>query len=231
MKQINGLWVPDTENTNWLEKLPVVAGFPGYEIDRISAALSTLARIGRPLRHAVDGGANVGLWTVRLMEVPTLANLVAVEPIAELQHCLARNIVQQASTLRARGAPVPNVNIDGGALDEEAGKTVRLIGSPRKSVGWSVTNKVEGSDKTEIRTAPTVSIDGLELPGCDLIKLDIEGAEIWALRGAERTIKTHAPVVVMEDKHDPHHRAADWLRLRGYRVVWQKKHDYVWAMV
>jgi FkbM family methyltransferase len=45
---------------------------------------------------------------------------------------------------------------------------------------------------------PVIVIDNLNLPGCDLIQLDIEGYELHALRGAINTIKKFKPVICVE---------------------------------
>ena len=47
---------------------------------------------------------------------------------------------------------------------------------------------------------PTLLIDDLGLQSCGLIYLDIEGYEMKALRGAEATIRTCRPAIVIEDK-------------------------------
>jgi hypothetical protein len=45
---------------------------------------------------------------------------------------------------------------------------------------------------------PTILIDNLNLNGCDLIQLDIEGYEYKALLGAINTIKEYKPVLCIE---------------------------------
>ena len=45
---------------------------------------------------------------------------------------------------------------------------------------------------------PTVRIDDMNLPGCDLIQLDIEGYEYFALQGAVCTIEQYHPVIIVE---------------------------------
>jgi hypothetical protein len=45
---------------------------------------------------------------------------------------------------------------------------------------------------------PTIVIDNLNLPSCDLIQLDVEGYELNALLGAIETIKKYKPVLCIE---------------------------------
>lgn len=45
---------------------------------------------------------------------------------------------------------------------------------------------------------PSIMIDSLNLPGCDLIQLDIEGFELNALLGGINTIKKYRPVLCIE---------------------------------
>lgn len=45
-----------------------------------------------------------------------------------------------------------------------------------------------------------ITIDSLNLPACDLIMLDIEGYEYFALKGAEKTIRQFYPVISVELK-------------------------------
>jgi FkbM family methyltransferase len=45
---------------------------------------------------------------------------------------------------------------------------------------------------------PTIVIDNLNLPGCDLIQLDVEGYELNALLGMVKTIKKYKPVLCIE---------------------------------
>jgi hypothetical protein len=47
---------------------------------------------------------------------------------------------------------------------------------------------------------PILRVDDLALPHCDLMMLDLEGYELFALKGALNTITRCKPVIVMEDK-------------------------------
>jgi hypothetical protein len=46
----------------------------------------------------------------------------------------------------------------------------------------------------------TIAIDDLYLTACDLIILDIEGSEPFALEGARATIDKFKPVIMVEDR-------------------------------
>lgn len=45
---------------------------------------------------------------------------------------------------------------------------------------------------------PTLRLDDLALPVCDVLMLDLEGFELYALRGAVQTITNCRPVIVVE---------------------------------
>lgn len=45
---------------------------------------------------------------------------------------------------------------------------------------------------------PVILIDNLNLPGCDLIQLDVEGYELNALLGAKKTIEKYYPTLCIE---------------------------------
>ncbi len=66
-------------------------------------------------------------------------------------------------------------------------------------------------------------IDDLELAELDFIKLDVEGYEYQALKGAEQTLKRCRPMVMFEDKgkgDDPQlKRAHDYILSLGAHLV------------
>lgn len=82
---------------------------------------------------------------------------------------------------------------------------------------------------------PTLAIDDLGLSVCDLLLLDIEGAELPALRGAGETIAHCRPVIVIEDKglgvqffgQAPHAAQAHLIEAHGYRRAARIKNDTV----
>ena len=71
-------------------------------------------------------------------------------------------------------------------------------------------------------SAPCVVLD--EFLGKDavaLMKVDVEGFELQVLRGAERTIDTHRPVLYVEnDRAEKSHDLIEWLWKKDYRLWW-----------
>ena len=61
---------------------------------------------------------------------------------------------------------------------------------------------------------PMVSIDSLELPRVDYMKIDVEGCEPLVLLGAQETIKRCKPVILFEcTEKRPHQRLLDYFGL------------------
>lgn len=66
---------------------------------------------------------------------------------------------------------------------------------------------------------PVVSIDSLNLDRLDFVKLDIEGMENEALRGAERSLANHKPILVVETFKSDLKTLLAFLHELGYLVL------------
>lgn len=73
---------------------------------------------------------------------------------------------------------------------------------------------------------PTFTLDELSLPAPDLIKIDVEGAEYKALKGAERTLVKCRPAIICEFSVEMTRRVSEvepmdflsWIAGLGYRI-------------
>lgn len=148
--------------------------------------LRKLRDCGFRCRFAIDGGAATGSWASEFREVFPESRLLLVEPRKDCQHSLTRisnsfeNVVV-AQTLLGR----ENCLID---LHVHADQSSILKNSRQLKFGTS-------------QRCPMTTLDALlqrlALPWPDLIKLDLQGAELLCLDGAAQSL-AHAEVVMME---------------------------------
>lgn len=164
-------------------------------------------------RVIVQAGGNCGFY---VKPYARLFNTVyTFEPNAQNFYCLVNN------------APESNVI-----------KFQACIGNERKLVGMTYKKSNAGVGRVNGEGAfPTMLIDDLMLDECDLIHLDIEGYEFFALQGAIETIKRCKPIIALEwlDHNTQFNvSSADiisWLLTLGYVEIGQVYHDKVFAIL
>lgn len=143
------------------------------------------AVIKRTPRHRVclQAGGNLGIWPKALATV--FEQVFTCEPDAENYQKLCAN------------APEKNIHAYPYALGEVSGH-VGIARARRDAKPWHEgCAHVSGSGDV-----PMVTIDEFALSVCDLIYLDLEGYELYALRGAIATLRRCRPVVAVEvNKH------------------------------
>ncbi len=155
------------------------------------------ALLARVPRDAVvfDVGANVGWWTVPLARHLAAGGgrVVAFEPVpanrARLDWAIAANRVQE------------NVQVAPVALGDTPGELGMWLKSEETGAGSGTAALVTGDGEAHLRV-PVVTLDAWVaehgITRCDLMKLDIEGAELMMLRGAERFIAATRPLIFGE---------------------------------
>lgn len=146
------------------------------DVTRLDAVLALV----RGRTAVIQAGGNLGVFPKRLSR--EFQTVYCFEPAADLFEMMmvnapAQNIVRIQAAL--------------GDTRELVGTSrVRRDGKPNNHEG--ITHVVPGG------TIPTLRIDDLALPVCELIYLDIEGSELPAIRGAAETLKRCRPVLVVE---------------------------------
>lgn len=215
MKQKNGIWVPDGDS-GILNDMPLVAGVPAYQLNRLEAALDYLPPNRR--RRAVDAGAHVGLWTLHMSRF--FGHVTCFEPVPENLECWIRNC-----------GHLTNASIYHTGLSDRA-RDVSLAKVDGSSWSWSIDLPAFGRQRSEVPStrAKVVRLDSLDLNPVDFLKVDVEGHEYEVLEGAKRTIARCRPVVLIEEKFDGAKCASELLVSLGMHEVWKKKcdHLFVW---
>lgn len=164
----------------------------------------------RPGAIVLDVGANIGTLSLFLAgAVGPGGRVVAFEPVEATYRLLVTNLalngLRQVEAHRAAvGATPGEVHVP--VLDLERPGNFGAAALGAAGTGCAV---------------PAVTIDGLRLPACDLIKADVEGHEGAVLAGARETIAAHRPVLLLENEEPSLSGAlvADLLAL-GYRLWW-----------
>lgn len=146
---------------------------------RLEAELACLSSWAPRGGTAVDVGAWYGPWTVRLSGLA--GRVVSIEPNPDL-----------ARLVRAR-CPAAQV-VEAAASDQDGAAQLWLPPGGRGAEG---TASLEHTSERSI-TVRRLTIDGLGLTDVRFIKMDIEGHEAAALRGAEQTIRRDSPMLVLE---------------------------------
>lgn len=187
---------------------------PEEQLILLSRVLSGVVK-GR--RVAIDGGAHFGDWCeVMAREFDTVH---AFEPDPDTFAVLSR-----------RMSGKQNVTLHMQALfDCEQPMELRW---PSKREGNTRSRRVAPARKG---TTQGVDIDGLKLDACDLIKVDLEGCEYHALKGARQTIERFKPVLIVEfDKYGKFVGVSEddlskLIAAYGYREIMTSRPDKVFV--
>ncbi|HEU5110019.1 MAG TPA: FkbM family methyltransferase [Micromonosporaceae bacterium] len=145
---------------------------------RVEPELARLASYAPRGGTAVDVGAWYGPWTRGLRRIAD--RVVAVEPAAELARCLV--------------AAFPDVRVVEAVASDHPGTAELFLPAGGPGVGTSSVERGTGEPVTVAR----VTLDGLDLRDVRFVKLDVEGHELPALRGAERTVRRDRPLLLVE---------------------------------
>lgn len=145
---------------------------------------------------SVDIGASLGIYAVNICNYS--ANCIAFEP----RPAEAARIREMAAAAGLR------IEVEAVALSDNAGlaRLRILTKDPGRSTieNANALEDPEGSPQTSIRI-PRMRLDDYELREVGFIKIDVEGHELAVLQGAQKTIRTSMPnlLVEIEERHRP----------------------------
>ncbi|MEZ5351501.1 MAG: FkbM family methyltransferase [Bryobacteraceae bacterium] len=162
----------------------------------------------------LDCGANTGVFTRVALDAGA-SKVIAIEPAPENIECLRRNFKAEIEAGRV-------VVYEKGVWDRD--DTLTLHVDPHNSAADSFVIEREGSHGEEKIAVTTIDklVAELSLDRVDFIKMDIEGAEVRALRGGRSTIGRFHPRMALSAYHAPEHPVAVPAAAReaweGYRM-------------
>lgn len=158
--------------------------FAGEEVDSILSMV-------RPGDHVLDLGANIGFHTLALARtVGPDGQVTSVEPQRYCFQLLCANVtLNQLTTVHCLRA----------AVGEAPGLCEVPLLDPRAAHNAGATAVLREAPATgQSDRVPLVTVDGLALSRCDLIKVDTEGFEDRIITGARGTIARLRPALYIE---------------------------------
>jgi FkbM family methyltransferase len=183
-------------------------GFPEPEVQ-------LLRRLLRPGDVFVDGGAHVGVFTLLAAAlVGETGRVVACEPVPENVRLLRANIALN----RYHWVDTHMV-----ALGAEAGRAELFSFGSGSALGSFAPAVPDGSRRLTVAVRTLDELAAPFAPNVRLVKLDVEGAELLAVRGASALLESKADFLLeLEPEHlaRQHARVEDIERLfseAGYR--------------
>jgi FkbM family methyltransferase len=198
----------------------------GLELRRYNAtnaldAMRTVQLARREVDLVLDGGANAGQWAAGVRVGGYIGPLVSFEPLRDAH-----------ARLVARAARDPRWEARRLALDDHDGEAeLHVAGNSWSSSLLDMADRhLETAPESAYVATETVAVarlDGVVLPdaGRIALKLDVQGAELRALRGAEGLLDR---VVLVELELSLRElyvggplwpEIQDWLGERGYRLA------------
>ncbi len=149
----------------------------------------SLKRLLRADSNCIDIGAHLGSQLSTFVALAPRGKHIAVEPVPYKAKWLQQKF--------------PEVAIHEVALSDRSGQVTFSIHTSRTGYS-SLGQQLESGEKIEQITVQQTSLDALldEAQRVDFIKIDVEGWELFVLKGAERLLTRGRPSLVFESTAD-----------------------------
>jgi FkbM family methyltransferase len=160
--------------------------FGDYEPGELAAASALL----EPGETLIDAGANIGWYALSLAKRVEGLKVFAFEPFPETYDRLIRNVaLNEIPSVRA---------FDFGFGETEETKTLYYSSQGSANVSSANLMNDKSARRVDCRLKRLDDFTASEGIAVDFIKIDVEGAELFVLRGALETIERDRPVVAAE---------------------------------
>jgi FkbM family methyltransferase len=148
----------------------------------------------------IDCGANYGYWSVLVSSAPYGSHrAIAIEPSSE-------NFTKLANNARVNGGRFDVMKCAIGAARGSA----YLTGT--KHEAFSIAGSANGGEQVPVMALDDLIDDGkVSASGKYLIKLDVEGVEIEAIKGGKRLLTTDSVILCEEHGNDRNHTVSRYI--------------------
>lgn len=170
----------------------------------------------KTFRRCIDAGANYGFLTVGFSRY--FENVDAFEISSDIRNHLLENT-----------KTFPNVKIHEGGLYKE-NTQVNFQLSPS-----SGTSRITLNENDTLENV--ITLDSLNYTDVDLLKIDVEGSEDDLIKGAENTIKSSLPIIVVEIhcmrddiSFKKRQYIFNFLFSLGYKLIDVRHHDFLFVV-
>lgn len=161
----------------------------------------------RPGHTAVNVGAHEGHWCRKLTS--QFQRIIAIE-------------ASQKSAMALSAQRIPHVEIIQAAAWIVGGHKMPFNVREGVSMSSSLACRdiMRDAGVSSVTDVKTIAVDELKLERCDLLMVDVEGAEVQVLQGATRTVEQFHPDLIIEC-HEREHRdwLTTWLERAGYNLA------------
>jgi len=155
----------------------------------------------------LDVGANIGNHSIFWGLNEGVSKVYSFEPVKETFDKLKKNV--ELNNLSDK------VEIYNVAIGERA--TSASIES--FSVSNTGANSIVEDQSGSIRV---ISLDSMKFDRIDLVKIDVEGFEVFVLKGMLRTLREHRPTIIIESFEERHKEVCSILKSIGYENLGDK---------
>jgi FkbM family methyltransferase len=155
-----------------------------------TALVRSVLRTGMTM---LDIGANIGYFSLVASDaIGKEGHIIAFEPEPKNFSILMKNI---------HHSPVSNIEANQVALSDKDGEDVLVLNEVNQG-SHHIGGRVEGSKTTIVRTITLDSylqdLQDMENFKVDFIKMDVEGCECKAIKGAKNVLERDMPMIMME---------------------------------
>lgn len=162
-----------------------ILNFDDYEAEE----LKMMQRFLNKDSVILDIGANIGWYSLNIAKDVPQGYIMAFEPVPKTFQYLKKNIELNN---------IHNVKLYNFGL-LETNDDVIFYYDPKLSAATSLRNLHEDRKKIKIKCKIKRMDDfSKKIPKIDFIKCDVEGAEIFVIKGGIKTIKKHLPILFLE---------------------------------